>query len=92
MVVSISPGGQTLMVTEAPLDRLFVGTTNGIYTFRRKDGSWAAAVGGRRSAGTAQPLPGLRQSSLDRRGRLREWRERFGSMLAVRKGVIYGGQ
>ena len=30
-------------MTEAPLEGLFVGTTNGIYTFRRKDGSWAAA-------------------------------------------------
>ena len=43
MVVSISPGGETLTVTEAPLDRLFVGTTNGIYTFRRRNGSWSAA-------------------------------------------------
>lgn len=43
MNVCISPGGQTLTVTDSPLDTLFVGTTNGIYTFKKKESSWPAA-------------------------------------------------
>jgi hypothetical protein len=42
MIVSLSPGGQTMTGTGSPSDLLFVGTIDGIFSFARQNGSWAS--------------------------------------------------
>ena len=40
MIVSLSPGGQTITAADRPSERLFVGTIDGIFSFARQNGSW----------------------------------------------------
>ena len=40
MIVSLSPGGQTITVTDSPSPLLLVGTVEGIFPFVRRNSSW----------------------------------------------------
>jgi photosystem II stability/assembly factor-like uncharacterized protein len=40
MFVCLSPGGQSLTLGESPNDKLLVGTVDGIFSFRKRNGAW----------------------------------------------------